>query len=171
MRKFLQFSPTLSTFRFLAMFLGLLLVDLRRDGQTAAAATWNGSSSSNWNDSLNWDVTPGAGDPLVFSAAGQTFRPTNNDIPGGSFSSLTLNASAFSGGPDLLTITGNSFSLGAGGITATSIGAGRIVDLQTDVNLTASAPIANSAANTMLQISGVVSGAATLTKTGAAHCV
>ena len=132
-----------------------------------SAATWNGSVDSNWSTAANWDVAPVAGDALVFSDVTQTNQPLNNNIVGGQFSGITFNANSFIndvGSDDLMTVSGNSFQLGSGGIIASSIGANRKIDVQNDIVLAANATIGSNQAGTTLELSGDISGSFGLLK-------
>jgi autotransporter-associated beta strand protein len=139
---------------------------------SATAVNWDGSDSVNWSNANNWDIAPAANDPLVFSLAGQAFQPLNNDIVGGSYSGITFNANVYTndvtGLNTHVAVTGNSFQLGASGITASGIVAGRTVEFQTPIALTGTATIAFPTASTTLQLSDQISGTGFgITKTGA----
>src|SRR6516162_1207090 len=57
-----------------------------------ATRVWSGASlaSANWNDTANWvgGVAPTTNDDLVFPGGGAQASSSNNDITGGSFSSI-----------------------------------------------------------------------------------
>ena len=77
----------------------------------AATRTWTGSADGDWNDALNWDALPAAGDDLVFPA-GATTLVTNNDFPMGiAFHSIQIAGAGYS-------IAGNQIAVGAGGIVS-----------------------------------------------------
>ena len=143
--------------------------------------TWNGTASNLWNNPTNWDLNkvPSTGDTLVFPA-GVANTSTINDIPAGtSFSSIIVGVGAFK-------LTGNALSL-SGEIVASatdtvSIGnditfsttgkphnitcnlAGKLV-LSGKINNGGDTLLVNSIGSTLL--TGIISGAGALTKTGA----
>jgi len=82
-----------------------------------ADATWTGAStSSNWSDPTNWSAAPPAGSTgtLSFPTLGTcgTCYTSHNDLSGVSATSLVLGNSS-----SKYQITGNTFTVGAGGIS------------------------------------------------------
>ena len=92
----------------------LLLLMAGTSSLSAAVRTWDGSSDGYWSTAANWsgNVAPVNGDDLVFSFP-TAARVTTNDI-----ASLRLNTITFSGG-DRSTLRGNSITL-TNGISAPS---------------------------------------------------
>lgn len=99
----------------------------------AAVRTWDGGGAdANWLTALNWvgDVAPSANDDLVFPAAAAQFS-TNNNFPVQTvFNSVTIDGN--------FTIGGNSFRIGAGGLTVNS----GTVAINSPVSLSAAATFA-----------------------------
>ncbi len=150
----------------------------------AATVTWDGGgSTNNMTEAANWagDVAPVADDDLVFPLNVTKFTVTNDFTAGTNFNSLTFNNTA---GSSSYTISGNAFTLGAGGITSSS---GDNNTISANVTLSASSPIAatnsgvtiggslalgafnltvSSTSPASVSIGGVVTGSASITKNG-----
>ena len=129
-----------------------------------AANTWDGGGGNgNWNTAANWDADtlPTFGTGITF--AGVANFVTNNDLVG-----LTVGGITFDPAQEAFVLGGNAITL-SGGINDNSTGGQQMINL----------PIALSGPQTVSVIedavltigpgengSGVISGAASLTKTG-----
>ncbi len=123
-----------------------------------AADIWNGTTSTDWNDATNWST--GAVPTL------------NNDVQIGNGSGTfkaTPSLTAGNGVCQSVTFTGSAAAIGAGGGTLT-IGAGGITASVAGSSI--ACPVALGASQTWtstvnaMSVSGVISGAFALTKTG-----
>ncbi|MFW5682747.1 MAG: hypothetical protein ACOC1G_07050 [Phycisphaeraceae bacterium] len=82
----------------------------------AAPITWSGSADTLWSNDGNWDGTGGiaSGDSVVFDALSTANLGTQNDLSG-----LLVEGIDVSDPAGNVTITGNPFTLGSGGIALT----------------------------------------------------
>ncbi|MGH7485233.1 MAG: Ig-like domain repeat protein, partial [bacterium] len=92
------------------LLFGLLLAALAMP-VAAATRTWNGSASTLWSNSLNWDSgAPSAGDDLVFPSGASNVASVNDLAPGLLIHSIAINSNGYH-------ISGNAIVLDDGGIT------------------------------------------------------
>ena len=82
----------------------------------SAAVTWTGTASTNWSGGGpggNWNgaAAPTSGDSVVFDSLSTANLGTNNDLPGLSLGGITVQNPT-----GAVSIGGNSFTVGAGGI-------------------------------------------------------
>jgi autotransporter-associated beta strand protein len=155
-----------------------------RQWQIAADATrtWIGTTDANWDTATNWvsNIKPGNGDTVVFDSNSTANLATNNDIA--SLTGLTIQVVDPAGA---VSIVGNDFTLGSGGIdmsaatqdltisSSLTLAAEQSWTVANGKTLTISGTIDNGGflltitglGNT--SISGVISGAGGLTKSGA----
>ena len=121
-----------------------------------SVCVWDGGgSNNNWTTAANWvgDAAPVAGDDLQFSGAVRT--STQNDFTTGtSFATIEFKDSNFS-------LAGNGFAV-TSGITVDSGKTGSAIS----ANVGLGGGVSVYTIDTSLAISGVVSGANSLTKTG-----
>ena len=102
------------------LLLAMLAVMALPVAAAQADATWTGTVSSDWSDAGNWTGTPPASNTpagtLTFPDLGgcTTCYPSNNDLSGVSATGL-----AFSNASNQYSITGNSLTLGSGGVADT----------------------------------------------------
>jgi hypothetical protein len=80
--------------------IGILILTLGLSSSQAAAFTWNGNVSSDWNTSANWTPAgiPGLGDDVTINASGGAFDPAWDELPGIrniTMSSRTLDLNGF----------------------------------------------------------------------------
>lgn len=125
-----------------------------------ATRTWLGLGiDNNWTTSGNWDVTPVAGDDLVFGGSMRT-SPNNDFAAATSFASIT-----FATGAAAFTLTaGNSITL-TGDITNSSSNT-QTINIGLILNVATCTIAATSGA---INVAGIISqtgGARTVTKTG-----
>ena len=105
------------------LLLAMLAVMALPVAAAQADATWTGTVSSDWSDAGNWTGTPPASNTsagtLTFPDLGgcTTCYPSNNDLSGVSATGL-----AFSNASNQYSITGNSLTLGSGGVADTGGG-------------------------------------------------
>jgi hypothetical protein len=115
------------------ILLALLATLALATASPAATATWTGATSGQWSVATNWsgNVPPSPGDDLLFPT-GANGASMVNDYPAGTFfRSLTFTVR------QPFALSGNSLSLGAGGLTAlTGPGPHYLIDLQPLVVLT-----------------------------------
>ena len=124
----------------------------------AATDTWVGNISPNFATVNGFNVIPSSGDSLTFGPAGAAGTTLNNNLAAGfNFASLTFNTNA-----SAYTIGGNSFNLSSG-ITDNALNAETI---NAAMVLTANQTFNVSSMDGVLTVGGI-SGAFTLTKTGA----
>jgi fibronectin-binding autotransporter adhesin len=132
----------------------------------AAAKTWTGATSANFNVAGNWSPSgvPTTGDVLTFDTA-QTSRFTlNNDLTAGtSFGGINF-VGQFSDGT--FAISGNSLTL-TGGI---SIANDNYADIANDLTITGAQAITTTGASSVA-LDGAVTAAGTLTKAGTGQLV
>ncbi len=122
-----------------------------------AERTWDGSQNANWDQKKNWsnDSQPGAADTALFAAVGSASQPSIN-------SSATIGGLVFTGTGGWTLSGGSTLTINSSGIESTATGSNTI-----------SAAVALGAAQTWaissgtLTVSGGVSGANALTKSGA----
>lgn len=81
--------------------IGILILTVGLSSSQAAAFTWNGNVSSDWNTSANWSPAgiPGLADDVTINASGGAFNPAWDELPGIrniTMSSRTLNLNGFS---------------------------------------------------------------------------
>ena len=122
-----------------------------------ATDTWTGAVGGSWMTAGNWaaGVAPVAGDDLVFPAAASNLVNANDFPNGTTFNSITIDGVGYS-------LAGNALNLTTG-ITANYSGTSTDA---IDTTLTSVvAPVAVSA-NTVLDLSGVLSGSAGVNVTG-----
>ena len=117
-------------------------------------STWTGANDGNWNDAANWDISPVAGNALIFTTT--NYLASVNNLPADtSYAGITFDASA--GG---FTLTGNRITLG-----------GNVVNNDTDaqtINLAMILDATRSFTATSGDISagGAITGSGGLTKDG-----
>lgn len=125
----------------------------------AAVRTWDGGGASNvWTDAANWvgDTIPLPGDDLVFPANAAQQNNNNN------FPLFTgFNSIKFEGG--VYTVSGNPFSLGAGGLTVET-GTQTISVLF--IRLSAPQTFTAAQANAVVAIISIINNGNTLTLDG-----
>jgi CSLREA domain-containing protein len=137
---------------------------------------WIGATSSSWNTASNWleNAVPTSGDLLFFDTTTTGFAGTpaafapNNNISGLTNLALVINDASAAGD---FTITGNGFSLGAGGITSTvSTGASATINLggNTLTALTA-ATLTSTTAAPLIISNAINNGGFLLTVAGAGN--
>ena len=126
----------------------------------AATRTWTGGGAdNNWTTPANWGGTaPVAGDDLVFPGGAARLSNTNNFLAGTSFNSITISGTGY-------TLAGNALALGAGGLTASGVGATNTISLAMAFAATNTVTVTDAAAT--LTLGGVISGAGGLTSNGA----
>lgn len=107
--------------------LPLLSLTLALPASQAETVTWTGSTDADWSEDANWFDSVGFSDldSILFSHLSLSNLATNNDLVGQTVTGITVTNPAGN-----VSIGGNTFSLGSGGIT-----------LSGDQNLTISAPI------------------------------
>ncbi|MBI1797420.1 MAG: autotransporter-associated beta strand repeat-containing protein [Candidatus Eisenbacteria bacterium] len=129
----------------------------------AATVTWSGAGTdNNWATAANWvgGVAPISGDDLVFPGSAARLTNVNNLLASTGFSSISFQASGYS-------ISGNAIGIStAAGITvAAGVTGTNTVALA--IALTVDQTWTVSDAGATLDVSGVTSGTAALTKAGA----
>jgi autotransporter-associated beta strand protein len=132
-------------------------------GQSPPVAVWTGQGQdANWGTAANWqgDSVPQAGDSLVFSGNSQT-AVDNNLTAGTTLNSLEFQSNNFSISGNALTLT-NGITVDSG-VNSASISA--------NIGLGASFTADVAGASAVLTLSGVVSGANSLTVDGAGTLV
>ena len=124
---------------------------------SAATRTWCGGGEFNdWLDPTNWDVAPGTSDSLQFS--GNLTTTANNNYA----DNIQFNGVTFTSDAGAFTLTGNAFTL-AGNIVNNS---SNLQTISTPVVLAPGARTVNTA-SADITLSGSISGAGSLVKTGA----
>jgi autotransporter-associated beta strand protein len=92
-----------------------LLLVLLAPSVLAATRTWTGANGVSWSDAGNWGGTaPVAGDALVFPSGASNLTNTNNLPAGTLIQSIVIE--------DEYQLNGNGIVIGAGGITANTLG-------------------------------------------------
>jgi autotransporter-associated beta strand protein/T5SS/PEP-CTERM-associated repeat protein len=122
-----------------------------------SAATWN-TGSGNWTAASQWEdeALPENGDEVEFAGSGGV---STNNFASGNLS--TISGFSFLEGAGAYTVNGNTLQVGGDGIVNASS------NLQTiGMNLTAGEVLTVDTAAAGIEISGVVSGNSSLTKTG-----
>jgi autotransporter-associated beta strand protein len=76
----------------------------------AAALTWTGNTTANWNALDGFNALPSASDSLTFNTAGAVGASLNNDVTNYNVVSISYSATA-----SAYTFSGNAFTLGTGG--------------------------------------------------------
>lgn len=127
--------------------------------RAATTYTWTGAVNGNWSNAGNWSggAVPTAGGNLVFPSGAATLATTNDLIAGTSFLSLKITGSGY-------TLAGNAISL-AGNLTDSDTSGANAISL--DIAIPASRTFAVTYAAETLTLSGTISGAGKLTKSGA----
>ncbi|MDO8675227.1 MAG: filamentous hemagglutinin N-terminal domain-containing protein [Candidatus Omnitrophota bacterium] len=114
-----------------------------------ATFTWNGGGGDdNWSTGANWGGTAPTGvstDALVFD--GTTRLTPNNDISGGTFASITIQATGFTLGGNALTLAGGSSAI------SNTVGTSTI---NNNITFSTSAPTIATTASTTLTIAGTI---------------
>jgi autotransporter-associated beta strand protein len=144
----------------------------------ATTRTWTGTNSGAWSDGGNWGgAAPVAGDDLVFPTGAANQTNSNDFAAGTSFNSIAITGGTY-------TLNGNAITLGAGGLSLSTSGstinlpislggnqtwtANGAADLTMagNVNLNGFTLILSIGGNPST-LSGVISGAGAITKSGA----
>ncbi len=122
-----------------------------------ATDTWTGAVSGSWMTAGNWvgGVAPVPGDDLSFPAAAANLINTNDFPSGTTFNSITILGPGYS-------LAGNALNLTAG-ITANYTGTSSDA---IDTALTSVVAPVSVSSNTVLDLTGVLSGSAGLNVTG-----
>lgn len=116
-----------------------------------AVMTWEGGSGNLWSTAANWvgDVTPQAGDDLVFPAGAASLSNSNDLGAGVRFNTILIQGSGYN-------ITGDAIEL-LGGLTANNVSGTNTFDLDTTLINAQTVMTANSAAT--LNFSGDINTA------------
>jgi autotransporter-associated beta strand protein len=142
-----------------ALLVVLALLTLAPRG-AAQTFTWTGAQNANWNIGNNWlggaAPTGAGGENLVFPS-GVSNLLTSNNINNGTFNSIVIKGSGY-------TLSNKTVTVGAGGFADSSIGGANTVSFAMTFAATRTVTVSNAA--TTLTISGVISGAGGLTKSG-----
>lgn len=121
--------------------------------------TWTGAVSTSWSTAGNWqdNRAPSAGHILVFPSGATSFTPNNDIAAATTFAAITVSGSGY-------TISGNSITLGSGNMTASYASGSSTISMAVILPADRTVTVTNSSAT--LTLSGIVSGAFTLTKAG-----
>src|SRR3989442_1061261 len=131
----------------------------------AQTFTWTGTQNANWSVANNWagGVAPaGTGAENLVFPAGAANLLTNNTTNNGSFNSVTIKGTGY-------TLGNKAITLGAGGLADSSAAGSNTISLGITFAATRTVTVSNAA--TTLTISGVITGAGGLTKSGAGTLV
>src|SRR2546425_1697531 len=156
-------SPTMGTRRQVLLIL-LALGGFVSPG-LAQTFTWTGTQNANWSVANNWagGVAPaGTGAENLVFPAGAANLLTNNTTNNGSFNSVTIKGTGY-------TLGNKAITLGAGGLADSSAAGSNTISLGITFAATRTVTVSNAA--TTLTISGVITGAGGLTKSGAGTLV
>src|SRR3989441_984094 len=156
-------SPTMGTRRQVLLIL-LALGGFVSPG-LAQTFTWTGTQNANWSVANNWagGVAPaGTGAENLVFPAGAANLLTNNTTNNGSFNSVTIKGTGY-------TLGNKAITLGAGGLADSSAAGSHTISLGITFAATRTVTVSNAA--TTLTISGVITGAGGLTKSGAGTLV
>jgi fibronectin-binding autotransporter adhesin len=125
----------------------------------AATVTWTGGGTDdNWSTAANWGgIVPSPGDSLIFTTTSRLIN-TNNFSPGTAFNGITFEVPA-----GTFVLNGNPITLG-GNIVNNQFVTLQTINLSLALNATRNVDVTADGA---LTISGVISGAGGLTKSGA----
>src|SRR5881296_2105735 len=126
----------------------------------AQTFTWTGTQNANWSVGNNWagGVAPaGTGAENLVFPAGAANLLTNNTTNNGSFNSVTIKGTGY-------TLGNKAITLGAGGLADSSAAGSNTISLGITFAATRTVTVSNAA--TTLTISGVITGAGGLTKSG-----
>ncbi|HLG04977.1 MAG TPA: autotransporter-associated beta strand repeat-containing protein, partial [Gemmatimonadales bacterium] len=127
----------------------------------ATTATWTGAASNLWSNGGNWSGLGGTpiagGEDLVFPSGASNLSNSNDLAAGTGFNSITISGTGY-------TLAGNSVALGAGNLSdGSSAGANTV---SAPLSFSATRTVSVTTSTTTLTISGVISGAGGLTKSG-----
>ena len=129
-----------------------------------AANTWDGGGGNgNWSTAANWDA-----DTLPTFASGITFAGEMNRVTNNDLASLTVGGITFDPAQEAFVLGGNAITL-SGGINQNSTGGLQIINLPIALSGPQTVNVIEDAALTIgpgENGSGVISGGASLTKTG-----
>ena len=136
-----------------------MLVDYVRFYAPTTTVYWTGAASAAWGAAGNWTagMTPKPGDEVVFSLLTQGNRAT---IPGQDFS---LHSLVFMESGEAISVSGNTLTLGAGGID--------VVSAEHDPTITSAIQLGaaqtwKTSSGRVLTVSGTIGGSADLTLAG-----
>ena len=140
--------------------IGILILTVGLSSSQAAAYTWNGSVSSDWNTSANWSPAgvPGLADDVTINASGGAFDPAWDELPG--IRNITMSSRTFNLNGFALQITGTAVFSGG------SVSNGSIVissPSATFSGTTFNVPITYTGARALFN-GGVFNGAVTVVK-------
>ena len=136
----------------------------------AGTQWWDGSSDTSWNVPANWSIVigggtdpgavPGSSDDVIFNSSATI--ATNLVTLGGNQAarSLMFNANA----TGTISLANNTLTLGTGGIVVDAASGDHTIS--SGIAVGANNQTWNIGANRTLTASGVISGSATITKTG-----
>jgi len=143
------------------LFPAAVLILTLAAGSALAGTTWDGGGSdNNWSTATNWNGDAAPSSPSALNFAGTTQLTPNND-----FTNFTVKGFTFSSGAGAFIIGGNAISL-AGDITNNSTSAETI-----NLNMATTSNRTIDVASGSIALGGVISGTASLTKSGAGTSV